>query len=382
MPSRTSSESTTAERVGQHARRIVLVAHSHVVGGIERHVVTLAEALSGMGHHVAFAGPLDGWLGNRMRDAGCACLHLPMHGMYDLWSAWRLARFCRSERAELLHGHAQRGARYASWAARRLGLPAVATAHSTQAWKWFDPDTTLIAVSRAVRDALIAAGIRAERIHVVHSGVADIGATPLPGACAPPEAGSTGPARRPLVLGMLSRLERVKGHDIALEALAALRSRMPVRLAIVGPEDTDWARQVRAMAASLGLDDLVDFQGLRNDLSAAFSQFDVVLAPSRREALSLTLIEAAAAARPSIAADIGGIPEVVVHEQTGLLVPPEDPDALARAILRLGADPELRARLARGARERFEKYFTIDAMLQGTLRVYTDALARQAGRPR
>ncbi len=251
MPSRTSSESTTAERVGQHARRIVLVAHSHVVGGIERHVVTLAEALSGMGHHVAFAGPLDGWLGNRMRDAGCACLHLPMHGMYDLWSAWRLVRFCRSERAELLHGHAQRGARYASWAARRLGLPAVATAHSTQAWKWFDPDTTLIAVSRAVRDALIAAGIRAERIHVVHSGVADIGATPLPGACAPPEAGSTGPARRPLVLGMLSRLERVKGHDIALEALAALRSRMPVRLAIVGPEDTDWARQVRAMAASL-----------------------------------------------------------------------------------------------------------------------------------
>ncbi|MBX3592384.1 MAG: glycosyltransferase family 4 protein [Burkholderiaceae bacterium] len=344
--------------------------------------MTLAEGLSGMGHHVAYAGPLDGWLGSRMRSAGYACMHLPMHGMYDLWSAWRLAKFCRIQQATLLHGHAQRGARYSGWAARRLGLPAVATAHSTQGWKWFDRDTTLIAVSRAVRDALVAAGIRSERIHVVHSGVEDIGATPLPGASAPGRTGAADRSGQVLVLGMLSRLERVKGHDIALEALASIRSRLPVRLVVVGPEDTEWARQIRAKATALGLDDLVEFQGLRNDLPAAFSQFDVVLSPSRREALSLTLIEAAAAARPSIAADIGGIPEVVVHEQTGLLVPPEDPDALARAILRLGTDPELRARLARRARERYEQEFTIDAMIQKTLSVYTGAIAGQAGKPR
>lgn len=364
------------------AHRVVLVAHSHVVGGIERHVVTLAEGLSGLGHHVAYAGPLDGWLGSRMRGAGYACMHVPMHGMYDLWSACRLAKFCRSQRAELLHGHAQRGARYVGWAARRLGLPAVATAHSTHGWKWFDPDTTLIAVSRAVRDALIAAGIHAERIHVVHSGVADIGATPLPGACAPGQTGDADRSGQVLVLGMLSRLERVKGHDIALEALAAVRSRLPVRLVIVGPEDTGWARQIRARATALGLNDLVEFQGLRNDLAAAFAQFDVVLSPSRREALSLTLIEAAAAARPSIAADVGGIPEVVVHEQTGLLVPPDDPDALARAILRLGMDPQLRARLARCARERYEKDFTIDAMIEKTLSVYIAALAGPAVKSR
>lgn len=382
MPLRTSREQALQKRTGQRAIRIALVAHSHVIGGIERHVVTLADGLTGAGHHVAYVGPLDGWLGETMHRAGYPCMHLPMRGMYDLFSTWRLMHFCRTQGIELLHGHAQRGARYAAWAGRRLGLPAVATAHSTQAWKWFDRETTLIAVSGAVRDRLIDARLAAGKIHVVHSGIADIGATPLPEA-PPPESGEKeNTHHREIVLGMLSRLEWVKGHDIALDALDAVRARLRARLVIVGPDDTAWARQLRAKAASLGLSERIDFQGLRNDLSAAFSQFDIVLAPSRREALSLTLIEAAAAGRPVIATEVGGNAEIIVHEGTGLLVPSEDPAALAGAILRLGMDSELRIRLARAARERFEEGFTIDAMVEKTLRVYRCALAEQGDRRR
>ncbi len=352
---------------GQRLQRVVLVAHSHVVGGIERHVVELARALRDRGHRVSFAGPLDGWLGERMVADGHRCLHLAMHGMYDPWSAWRLARFCVRERASIVHGQAQRGARYAAWAARRAGVACVATAHSTNAWKWFDASANVIAVSQAVRASLLARGSPAANVHVVHSGVRDLGARP------PAPGGRDGA----LTLVMLSRLERVKGHDLALEALREVVDRLPCRLLVFGPADSEWARRLRELAASLGVDDRVEFRGATDDPGAALALADIVLAPSRREALSLTLIEAASVARAAIAADVGGIPEVVADGQTGLLFPAENSHALAQAILRLGGDEALRARLARAARERFQKSFTLDAMLDGTLRVYASASRAQ-----
>mgnify|MGYP001029213308 FL=1 len=348
---------------GRRRQRVVLVAHSHVVGGIERHVVELAGGLRERGHQVMFAGPLDGWLGESMVAAGHRCLHLPMHGMYDPWSAWRLARFCASERASIVHGHAQRGARYAAWAARRAGVACVATAHSTNAGKWFDASANVIAVSAAVRASLLARGLPPAKVHVVHSGVRDLGARA-------PAVGRPGGA---IALVMLSRLERVKGHDLALQALREVGDRLPCRLLVFGPGDSDWARRLRELADSLGVADRVEFRGATDDPGSALALADIVLAPSRREALSLTLIEAASVQRAAIAADVGGIPEVVADGETGLLFPAGDAHALAQAILRLGGDEALRARLARAARERFEHAFTLDAMLEGTLRVYAIA---------
>jgi len=343
----------------QRPHRVVLVAHSHVVGGIERHVVDLAAGLRERGHEVFFAGPFDGWLGENMRAAGHRCLHLPMRGMYDAWSALRLWRFCAREKISIVHGQAQRGAHYAAWAARRAGLPCVATAHSTNAWKWFGAGGTIIAVSRAVRESLLAHGLPAAGVHVVHSGVRDLG---VRARCA--DAGGA------LTLVMLSRLERVKGHDLVLEALREVGDRLSCRLLVFGPDDSDWARRLRELAVSLGVVDRVEFRGATDDPGSALALADIVLAPSRREALSLTLIEAASVKRAAIAADIGGIPEVVVDGETGLLFPAGDAHALAQAILRLGGDAGARQRLARAARERFEQAFTLDAMLDGTLRVY------------
>lgn len=161
-------------------RRVVMVAHSHHLGGMERHVVTLADALAAQGHAVAFAGPLDGWLGEHMRAAGHECLHAPMRGMYDPGSAWRIARFARRWRADLLHGHSQRGGRYAAWAGRWSGLPSVATAHSTGAWRWFAPGQRVIAVSAAVAAFLVEQGLPREQVQVVYSGMPDFGRQPPP----------------------------------------------------------------------------------------------------------------------------------------------------------------------------------------------------------
>ena len=91
-----------------------------------------------------------------------------MHGMYDPLSAWKLARFARRWRADVLHGQAQRGGRYADWASRWSGVPAVASANSMVSWRWFRPQMRLLAVSHAVRDHLVQHGLPAQQVEGNH----------------------------------------------------------------------------------------------------------------------------------------------------------------------------------------------------------------------
>lgn len=346
-------------------RRVVMVAHSHILGGMERRVVQTAAALAERGHAVAFAGPADGWMGERLREAGHECLDLPMHGMYDAWSAWRLARFAKAWRADVLHGQAQRGGRYADWAGRWSGVPAVTSANSMISFRWFRPRMRLLAVSQAVRAYLIERGLPAASIEVVYSAVPDVGMQP-PVLEAPS-------AARPLQLLMNSRLVEVKAHDVALDAIARLPADLPVRLAITGATDTPWAAQMQAQVARLGLQDRVDFLGQRKDIAALLAGCDVVVAPSRHEALSLTLMECCAAGRPAIATRVGGNAEIVDEGVNGLLVPSEDAPALAAAIERLGRDPALRGAMGAAARTVYETRFNPDTMVRNTVAAYDAA---------
>ncbi|MCR5865092.1 glycosyltransferase [Aquincola sp. J276] len=357
---------------GQAPRRVVMVAHSHILGGMERRVVSTSAALAERGHQVAFAGPLDGWMGERMRADGHTCLHVPMHGMYDPLSAWKLARFARRWRADVLHGQAQRGGRYADWASRWSGVAAVASANSMISWRWFRPEMKLLAVSNAVRDHLVQHGLPAAQVSVVYSAVPDIGMQPARLAGPTPE--------QPLQLLMNSRLVDVKAHDVALDALALLPATLPVHLAITGATDTPWAAQIRAQAERLGLAGRVSFLGQRQDIPELLAACDVVLAPSRHEALSLTLMETCAAGRPAIATAVGGNAEIIAEGASGLLVPSENAQALADAIVRLGSDSALRVAMGRAARDIYERRFTADIMVRNTVAAYDEARAARRGR--
>ena len=302
-----------------------------------------------------------------MRALGCECVDVPMHGMYDPISAWKLRRFARRWQADIIHGHAQRGTRYARWAARG-SCAVIATAHATSAWKWFGRDHVIIAVSTAVRDFLLTKGLSPDMVRVVHSGTQDPG---------PPSAPPPGPitVERPLRLGILGRLDEVKGHDIALQAIRMLKDELPVRLAFIGADTTEWAARMKAMVRDLALGDVVQLWGQRSDIKAVFEQMDVMLQPSRREALSLSLLEAGAAGLPTIGSHLGGIPEVIVDGTSGLLFTPENPQALAQAILQLGRDDALRLRMGQAARAIFESRFTLDRMVRNTESQYRQRLA-------
>lgn len=356
--------------------RIIMVEHSHLLGGVERHVLDLMLALRANGHAVCYAGPSDGWLGEQCRRHDLATLALPMRGMLDVLSALRLARFARRWQADLLHGHTQRGTRYATWAGRWTGIAALATAHSTHAHRRFERAARTICVSDAVRASLLAHGLPAARLTRIHSGIAD------PAPLAPPR----GDARRmlglgddTLVLGMIARFVRAKGHEVAIEALARLQRANAVLL-LAGADDNDQAEAMRRLAAERGVAGQIRFLGERSDVPRILAACDLVLAPSHREALSLALLEAAAMGVPAVASRVGGIPEAVEDGVTGLLVPDRDPAAFAAAIARLADDPAARRQMGAAARQRFLLRFARERMCEAVESVYREVLDAHAPR--
>ena len=168
------------------------------------------------------------------------------------------------------------------------------------------------------------------------------------------------PSGTPTVL-CLGRVGHEKGFDLALSALAAIVERHPqVEMVIAG--DGPARPELERQAAALGLADRVAFIGwvAPAQVPALLNTATVVVMPSRSEGFGLVALEAALMARPVVATRVGGLPEVVVHEQTGLLVEPDDFAALAAALASLLAHPAVAARLGRAARERAQAVFIWD----------------------
>ena len=177
----------------------------------------------------------------------------------------------------------------------------------------------------------------------------------------------------------VGRLDEQKGHPTLFEAMRSVLAQEPdARLVVVGgaqQSGADYAAFLRQLAANPDLDGRIIFTGERTDVPRLMAACDLFVLASRWEGFGLVFLEAMASGKPVVATHVSAIPEVVLHEQTGLLVPPDDPAALAAAILRLCADPTERQRLGDAGYERVHLHFTADRMIDETLDVYREALA-------
>lgn len=171
-------------------------------------------------------------------------------------------------------------------------------------------------------------------------------------------------------------LAEIYGPDVFLAALARLGSEPAWEAVIAG--DGPWAGRLSARATELGLGDRVRFAGRlpHDEIPALLRAADVLVMPSRREAFGVAALEAAACGLPVVASDVGGVAETVVDGRTGLLVPPGDPAALAAALARLAADPDLRARLGAAGRERTAELYAWARCVERLERVYLAAATR------
>jgi glycosyltransferase involved in cell wall biosynthesis len=291
-----------------------------------------------------------------------------MHGFFDLYSLYCVVKATKAIQADILHGHMTRGSHYAGWTARLTGKPAIATAHLTDSHRHFEAARKIIAVSNAVRDYLLSY-YAATQIEVIHNGV------PVPDTVGIDRQTirlQLGLAEGQIGLCMVARFIREKGQDLAVAALAQLQD-ANLRLFLIGKTEGDWFNEVRCQIVAAGLEQQVICLGQREDVTELLVGMDIFLAPSRREALPLAILEACAAGLPVIASRVGGIPEIISHDENGLLFASEEIEALAQAIWRLADDAAKRQALAEKAKATLQAHFGVAKMIQSTIQIYRDA---------
>jgi glycosyltransferase involved in cell wall biosynthesis len=230
-----------------------------------------------------------------------------------------------------------------------------------------------IAGSRAMVERGVAQRIfRANKVVLISNGI-DLSRFDGGGSGLPPE---QKPESRPITIGFLGRLEKQKGVAYLIRAAALVREQnRNVRFLIAG--DGQLRSQLERLTAELQVSDMVEFVGWQRDVPAFLERIDIMAMPSLWEAFGLSAAEAMAMRKPVIASRIEGLPEVVDHDRTGILVPPAEPEALARAIVELAGDPQRQRTLGQQGRARVEQHFTVTRMIERHEALYE----RLAGHP-
>jgi glycosyltransferase involved in cell wall biosynthesis len=353
-------------------------------GGQNQALLTVT-GLRALGHRAELVAHPDGVLRRRAAEGGGVIPLAPRTEM-DLTAAWRLARVLRDLRPDIVHAHDPHAVAMAALA-RSIGGPDPAPLlvasrrvdfrirqNAFSRWKYRQVDV-FICASECIRQMLLADGVEPERAVTVHEGV-DIDHIDA----APPadvRAAFWLPHGAPLV-GNVAALVPHKGQRYLVEAAALVVRRMPdARFLIVG--DGELRATLEQAVRREQLEKHVIFTGFRPDVLSLIKGFDLFVMSSVTEGLGTSLLDAMAASRAVVATRTGGIPEVVVDGETGLLVPPRDAHALAEAIIRLLGDESLRAAFGRAGRQRVERRFSADRMVAATLAVYESLAGRSPG---
>ena len=301
------------------------------------------------------------------RARGFRVHEIPFRGDLDLSALLRLRRLFRQTGADLVHLHSRRGADLlGALAARWSPVPAVLSRRVDE------PEraallrlkarlaTRVVAISQAVRSVLVEAGVPDAEIEVIPSAVDTDRYAP------DPRAGNylrraLGIHREETVVGMAAQFIPRKGHRVLLQALPEVTTRHPRTRFVLfgqGPEE----EAIRSLSRGTPAGEHLLFAGFREDLPDLLPGLDLLVHPALREGLGVILLQAAASGVPAVASRAGGMPEVVRDAETGLLVPPGDAPALARALDTLLGDAEWRRRLGWAARQRALDHFSLPSL--------------------
>ncbi len=380
----------TADRADSSLRpiRVLHLITSLDRGGAENHLLALARHVDRRRFTMEVA--VLGWGGDLVplfEDAGIRVHRLNARWRVDLAALLRLVGLVRAGSYHILHSHLFRADVYGCLAAIRLGgerLHLVSTRHNDDRFFLHPLIGTLhylisarqdmiIAISDHVARFTIARGVRdVRRVRRVYHGLEPEDAAGAQRARARVRH-ELGVGADVYLVGNVGRLAPQKGQRHLVRAMPLLLEQVPrAHLAIVGAGDLEGF--FRELAQELGVADRVHVLGARRDVAAIMQAIDVFAMPSIWEGFGIVLLEAMAAGRPIVASRVATIPEVVVDGETGLLVPPGDPVALADALAALALDAERASALGSAGRERLQRCFSIEKMVGDTEGLYEELL--------
>lgn len=362
--------------------KVVHVNTERTWRGGESQVFNLMRGLARLGHEPRAVTLPSSALAGRCRQEGLPVYEMAMRSDADLPAAFRLARHLRREPCDILHAQTARahsiallarllGARARLVVSRRIDFPVRRDPFNR--WKYRSRRVDrFIAVAENIREILLAAGVEPQRVTVINSSI-DLGRFTDVGDHRPEVRSELGLPPTAPVIGNVAALAWHKGQKDLLAAMPDVLAVLPeTRLVVVG--EGDQRQALEQQAAQSGIADRVVFTGMRHDVPRLLTAFDLFCMPSYLEGLCNSVLEAFAMRLPVVATRAGGLPEIVRHEQTGLLAPPHDPPALAAALVRALTDPALASRMSDAGHRLVHERFGVDRMVELTASVYASLL--------
>jgi glycosyltransferase involved in cell wall biosynthesis len=358
---------------------IAICTVGELFGGVERHVIGMLKSLKSRRIRVLLILFHDGELAVQVRELGFEPVILPKHNLDLLTTGRAIARMLKKHNVGVLHVHGYKATVFCAIARRWYPCAMVKTEHGLPepmatgpigAWRnrlyhLCDSVATQIAGS-AVCYVTKDLQKHYQRMHsglcttVIPNGVENMDRRQFPRPAEVREDWFN--------LLVVGRLDTVKGHHLAIEAMASESLAPDVHLYLVGLGPRE--HELGALADSLNLASRVHILGFRRNVYDYIAHCDALLMPSLHEGLPYTLLEAMALATPIIASRVGGLAEVLQHDETALLTPAQDVGSLAGAIIRLHNDRALRSRLAATAQRLQQTRYSLASMSESYLEVY------------
>jgi len=352
--------------------------------GGEQQTLYLLQVLKERGIFCHLVCQPDSPMAQKAREAGLAVFPIAMRGEADPVACYRIRNLIKALQYDILHSHtshahslaffASIGCRVCRLVTRRvdfsifrhsfLGLSGIKYRHMAEYF---------IAISHKIKDVMVADGVSAERISVVHSGVDLKRFEGVTGSHLIKEF-NIKPDEKVVV--NVAHLTGHKGQQFLVRAIPRIVEKFPgVRFFIVGKGEL--LAELKALASSLGITRELVFTGFRSDVGAFYKITDLFVMSSVQEGLGTAVLDALAEGKAVVATDCGGIPEIIRDGETGRLVEPANPEALARGIIDVLRHPELARQMANRGRVLVQNQFSIEAMAENNLAVYRMLLSTE-----
>jgi len=363
------------------------VVHGLGIGGLERIVVTLMEGVDRGGFSsCAYCLEGGGELMVEMREKGYRVRAIEKRPGVSFLLPWRLARLFKADKIDIVHCHNFGAFAYGATAGRLARVGGVVyTAHGPEFpcrrrqafFQRLPLADRVVTVSDFIRrGAVEGARLDPTKVTTIRNGVDSQRFSRREGGGVGTKRRDIGVEESDVVIGVVARLTPEKDHATLIEAFSHLAAgRQEAKLVIVG--DGELMGTLREKTARLGLEQLVIFLGNRKDVADLLRLFDVFALSSKEEGLGITLLEAMASGVPVVATSVGGIPEIVEHGVTGVMVPPGDPRVLADAIEWMLSHPGEAGSMVERARRRVAESYSVEQMIAEYETLYRNAVRDQ-----
>ncbi len=358
IPRRHASEYPARNRATQMSSQVLMIASGRGFNGAIKYAYELVVDFRRQGVEVLPVCIPDGWLSHQFDAAGVEYVPSPL-ARYPLTELKRVAAIARERQISIVHTHNSRAHSFGVLLKLLHGLPVVATAHQRHIQlHWCLNDYVIANSDVTLRSMRRFNFVSKSRIRRIYYPIRDRFFDGVPPAEMNTARTAWGFAPTDRVLGCVGNVSPRKSQLNLIRALPSVLREFPnVRLVIVGDDHGAYAKTCRQAVEELQLQGAVRWLGHQDDIPLVMSCLDVCVCTPTEEAFGLTAAEALASGVPVVASRVGGLREIVIDQETGLLVPPSDPRALSTAITRMLNDAALRERLAREGRQRVRRLF-------------------------